>query len=368
MKKFLSLLLVISSLTVMILPMQIFAADTLTATLGAQNAQGASSCAVRVEIRIDDTTPVCAAVLKIKYDTALELLYVENGSFFAELQESPIYNQNAGANDGIYTYIGNHNMKSGEENVNMRRGTLLYMTFKIPDDAKEGDSYKIEVLKDGSELVKSLDDGNIQNVDFNVSSASVTVGSKSSCTDHSFVEKTVGPASYLTPGFSYKKCTVCGYTETAKEPAVEVDAFGYEGIAIRYCGNPSGIAATFTVDEEIIKKIEKAGYDVEIGTTAIYGDNTLTRVYYGEGATEAVKDGKIFSIVTGISVYQDVKMRAYITIKDKTSNRSRTEYLEATLRDKDTFSVQDVALLMNIEKYSDGSRSYLTSVINGYAD
>lgn len=367
MKKFLSLFLVIASLAVMVLPMQIFAAGT--PTVSAKDAQSFASGTVRVEVRIDDTTPISCVKLNIKYDTALELLYVENGSFFKELQKSPIYNQDIGAQDGVYTYIGNHDMKDGQENVNKVRESLLYMTFKLPDDAKVGDTYKIEVLKEGSEVIK-LSGEALQNVDFNVASATVTVVEGNSCGEgnHALLPKMVSSASYLTPGFSYIKCAACGYTEVTKEPAFAIDAFGYEGVAIRYQGNPSGIAATFTVDKEIIKKIEEAGYAVEVGTTATYGENTLTRVYYGEGATESIKDGKIFSVVTGISAYQNVEIQAYITVKDKTSNLSRTEYLGATLKGKDAFSIQDVVLLMDISKYSQKSQNYLNSVLNGYAE
>ena len=347
--------------------MQIFAAGT--PTVSAKDAESFASGTVRVEVRIDDTTPISCVKLNVKYDTALELLYVENGSFFKELQKSPIYNQDIGAQDGVYTYIGNHDMKDGQDNVNKVRETLLYMTFKLPDDAKVGDTYKIEVLKEGSEVIK-LSGETLQNVDFNVASATATVVEGNSCGEgnHAFLPKMVSSASYITPGFSYVKCAECGYTEVTKEPAFAIDALGYEGVAIRYQGNPSGIAATFTVDEEIIKKIEKAGFAVEVGTIATYGENTLTRVYYGEGATESIKDGKIFSVVTGISAYQNVEFQAYITVKDKTSNLSRTEYLGATLKGKDAFSIQDIVLLMDISKYSQKSQNYLNSVLNGYAE
>ncbi|MGM9646455.1 MAG: cohesin domain-containing protein [Eubacteriales bacterium] len=365
MKKFLSLFLVIASLVAMVLPMHSFAEDFVTVSV--KDAEGFASGTVTVEIGIDDTTALSCAKLKIEYDSALELLYVEKGNFFAELQKSPIYNQDAGAQNGIYTYIGNHDMKDGQENSSAASGTFLYMTFKLPDDAKVGDTYGIDISKSSSELVRSSD-GNLQDIDFSVSSATVTVVADGSCGSHAFEEEVVSVSSYLTPGFSYKRCLVCGYTEVAKEPAFEIDAFGYEGASIRYQGNPSGIAATFTVDEEVIEKIEEAGYDVEVGTTATYGDNILTRVYYGEGATESIKNGKMFSVVEGISVYSDVRMCAYIKIKDQTSNLSRTESLGATLKGKDEFSIQDVVFLMNISKYSDKSQGYLKSVLNGYAE
>lgn len=361
MKKLFSIFLAV---IMMMLPGFTFGVSAAQApTVSSVEAQGAPGCAVRVEIRIDDTSPICATKLKIKYDQSLELLCVENGNYFSEIQKSPIWAQDVSVENGMYTYIGNHNMSN--ENVSKRRGTLLYMTFVLPADAAEGNTYKIEVLKDGSEIF-TYDTDMPKNIDFAVASSSITAVAKENCAEHNYVEKAVSTRSYITTGYSYKECTVCHHTEIQKETAYDIKLFDYIGVAIRYAGNPSGIAAMYAVDQNVISKIEAAGYEVEIGINAKYADKSVTKIYYGNGKTEDIKDGKIFLTVTEIGVYEEVSFTAYVTVKSKNGKASRTEQTEATLKEKEKISIYDVAGVMDLSKYSESTQNYIKSVINGY--
>ena len=151
MKRILSLLLTL--IMVLSLCSTILADDVKASTITVQGTNGFASQTVSVVVRIDETLGLSAATLKIKYDTRLELISVENGDFFANIAESAIYMQDTAGVNGEYLYVG---INDGDDSSKVR-GEFLKLNFKLPADAQQGEEFNVEIDKKESLLATGVD-------------------------------------------------------------------------------------------------------------------------------------------------------------------------------------------------------------------
>ena len=363
MKKILSLLLAVLMVASLCSTM-VFAEATPNTVISVQNAQGFASQTVSVTVRIDDTFEVSAANLKIKYDTKLELISVENGGFFINSTPSAIYKQDTKGVNGEYNYIGINNGDSASS----ASGELVKLNFKLPSDAKTGDTYSVKVERKDSILTTGIDSLK----SFVVADGQITAVDSTACASHTFGEEVVlGTSSILSTGYKYKQCTVCSYTETTYVPAIEINVFEYLGTSMNYTGKPSGIAPMYNVDMDALNKIKESNKNykvyagIEIYKNGLYYDE---EVFFGEGATYSLTNNVLFVKLTDVSAYDKFTFKAYVKITDDKTGNERVAYTVATVRESEEISICDVVKCLNLKDYSKENRVYLQNILDGFAD
>ncbi len=379
MKRILSMLLMVIMLTSLFGSFSVFSADEVAnedvpeaekTEIEVKNKTGFASQAVTVAISIDNAKELSAATLKIEYDTSLELLYVENGAFFPNMAESDIYAQSVNAVNGEYTYVGFGN----GENIDKTRGTLVNLTFKLPDDAKFGRTYEIKVVSDKSSLITGIDGQS----EFTAVSGKISALASSACSAHKFSEYTVisAKATYTKTAYKYRICSVCNVAEVVKSDATEVqDIFTYEGVAINYTGKPSGIAPVFTVDKNRLSlmasriKATQKGTVVDAGIIVYKnGEYYTEEIFFGDTTTISLNEkNKLFIKIEDVSVFAKFEFKAYLRITDTETKEQRYIYTTATYKDSEQITILDVVKGLKISVYSKEDRAYLNKVLNGLA-
>lgn len=375
MKRVLSMLLMVIMLASLFSSFSVFAADEVAgeepeqknAEIEVKNKTGFASQAVTVAISIDNAKELSAATLKIEYDKALELLSVENGAFFSNMAPSAIYAQDVNGINGEYTYVGYGN----GDNIDKTRGTIVTLTFKLPDNAKFGNSYQVKVVSNKSSLITGIDG----HCEFSVIDGKISALASTACSTHSFSEYTVisQKASYTKTAYKYRTCTKCNVAEVVKADATEVkNVFTYEGVAINYTGKPSGIAPVFTVDKSLsftASRIEASqkGTKVDAGIIVYKnGEYYTEEIFFGDSTTISLNENnKLFIKIENESVFAKFEFKAYIRITDTETKDQRYIYTTATYKDKEQISIVDVVRGLKINVYPKEDREYLNKVLNG---
>ena len=368
MKRIISVFLMLIMLTCLFSSYSVFAADTDKASIQVKNKQGYASEAITIAVTAEQTLGISGAVLKIKYDTALELLYVENGSFFKNMAQSAIYGQSTGGVNGEYTYIGYDN----GENSNKVKGTFLYLTFKLPDNAEFGDTYNVSVVKEESTLTVGTD----SKKDFTVENGLVTALPSTACQTHTFPEYTVisEKASYTQVAYKYRICSSCKVAEVVKSSATNIpELITYDGVAINYTGSPSGIAPVFIVDKTKLSLLStrvstvQPNAKVEAGIIVYKnGEYYYEELFFGDSKTaDFDENNKMFVKLENESVFAKFEFKAYIKITDTETKEQRYEYVSATYKGNEKISILDVVKGLYIKAYSKQDQTYLNKVLNG---
>ncbi len=373
MKKVLSILLILVMLVGLFGSYTVMATNEETTEVKVDQKNGFASQAVTVKIDVDKTIGLSAATLKIKYDTALELLYVENGTYFENIADSAIYGQDLGGVNGEYTYVGYGN----GENSNKVKGTFVKLTFKLPENAVSGDTYKISVVKNESILVTGTDGQKpftIANGGINgISTALACKG------EHSFSAYTVvsEKASYTQSAYKYRICEDCDYTEVEYKEATSIpEIFTYEGVAINYTGSPSGIAPIFTVDTAKLSLLAtrvptlQPNAKVDAGIVVLKnGEYYHEEIFYGDGATMSLNEAsKLFVKMENESVFAKFEFKAYVRITDTETNEQRYIYTNATYKGSEEISILNVVKGLYLKAYTKENQAYLNKVLNGLAE
>jgi hypothetical protein len=370
MKKIVSILLMMVMLVGMLGSFSVMAADTDITTISVAEKNGFASQAVTVKIDVDKTYGLSAATLKIKYDTALELLYVENGTYFPNMADSAIYGQDLGGVNGEYTYIGYGN---GEDS-NKIRGTFVKLTFKLPENAKSGDSFPITIEKNGSVLLTGKDTQKpftFENGGINgISNALACKGA------HAFSDYTVvsDKASYTQIAYKYRVCDNCDFAEVVSKEATAIpDIFVYEGVAINHTGKPSGIAPIFKVEVSKLDLLASRLPTMQPNTKleagiVVYknGEYYTEEIFYGDGKTMSLNEqNKLFIKLENESVFAKFEFKAYVRITDTETNDQRYVYTSATYKGSEEISILNVVKGLYLKAYSKEDQAYLNKVLNG---
>ena len=362
MKRVLSLLLVL--IMVFSLCSVILAEDIKNATVTVKDAEGFASQTVSVVVRIDETLGLSAATLKIKYDQRLELISVTNGDFFTNISSSAIYMQDTAGVNGEYLYIG---INDGSDSTKVR-GEFVKLNFKLPSDAQVGEEFKVEIDKKASLLATGVDSSK----SFEVVNGKITAVAGATCGTHTFNEWNVlGTKSYLSNGYKYRDCSVCGYTETEYEPATDIRVFEYLGTSINYTGKPSGIAPMFRVDKNMLDFVYAQNIKCKVDAGIVIYKNGVQydeEVFFGEGATYELQDDILFVKITNVSAYDEFTFKAYVKITDKSTGEERIAYTTATLDGSEEISICDVTKKLTLKSYSKENRVYLQNILDGFAD
>lgn len=340
-----------------------FATSAEKPVITVREASGFATQTVDVAIDISKVKDLSGATLKIKYDTALELVSVANGNYFSNIADSAIYGKDTSGINGEFLYIGLDNGEDSQKVI----GTLLTLTFKISEGASVGDKYAVKIDKVNSILTTGTD----SYFDFDTVGGFVTVGEYTGCQTHSYEETTVSNAGYFTNGYSYKRCTVCGSMETKIVPATNIDAFDFMGVAMNYTGKPSGIAPMYTVKASVLDGLKNVSPDwrVEAGII-VYKDGKVydEEVFFGEGATYQLVDNVLFVKVNDVSVYDKFTFKAYVKITDTVNNMERIAYNTAVLGENEAISICDVAKCLDLSAFSKENRTYLQNILDGFAN
>lgn len=354
----LSIILVMSLFSTLV-----FAEDTTDTTLSVVGATGSKSQTVTVAVRIDDSKSISGANIKIKYDKRLELISSENGDFFVNMSSSAIYAQDTLGVNGEYTYIG---LNDGG-NTNGSKGTLVKLTFKIPDDAQVGDKYTVEIDKKQSLLATGVD----SSIDYVVKKDVITVIEGEECS-HTFGEYVViGTTGYFSTGYKYRQCTSCNVVETEYTPATAINAFEYLGTSMNYTGKPSGIAPMYKVNMVAIDEAKSNNPDCKVDAGIIvYKDGKVyeEEVFYGEGATYKLVDDILFVKLTNVSAYDKFVFKAYVKITNEATGEERIAYNVATVKGNEEISICDVVKCLNLKDYSKETKVYLQNILDGFAE
>ena len=372
MKKILSMLLMVVMLLGVLGPFSVLASDEKVSEISVGTAEGFASQSVNVTIRVDKTMDLSGAQLKIKYDSRLTLIKVENGSYFANITQSAIYEQTPGGVNGEYTYIG----YSNGENVQKQTGTFLTFTFMLPDNAKVGDFYSVEVVKNESVLLTGVDGQK----SFTVANGGITAVSSTACASaHTFSNYTLvsSTTDYVRGIYQYRNCTTCNLTQIYKTSpyAITEGIFTYEGVAINYTGKPSGIAPIFTVDTmklsffatTVLTKQPSAKVQAGI---EVYknGEYCYEEIFYADNPTITLgENNKLFVKMENVSVFDKFEFKAYVKIIDSQTGEQRIEYTNASYKGNEKITIVAVAKGLNLEAYEKEDRDYLKKVINGLA-
>jgi len=123
-------------------------------TIYVQNVQASAGETVQVPIKIYNNLGVNGMQLSVLYDSNISLIEAENGTALSTLYFTI---------PGIYSNPSKFLWDGISEN-DYGDGTILNLTFNIPNDAKTGDEYMIKLeYTDGS-----IYDSDLNNVDFNI--------------------------------------------------------------------------------------------------------------------------------------------------------------------------------------------------------
>lgn len=342
----------------------ILAEDVKDTVITVQNAEGMASQLTTVVVRIDEASGISGATLKIKYDTKLELISVENGNFFANIGQSAIYKQDTAGVNGEYTYVGIDN----GENTAKIRGEFVKLNFKLPDDAQPNDTYEVEVVKDKSVLATGVDSSK----QFEAVKGNITVKEGTPCASHTFGEDVVlGTASYLSNGYKYRVCSACNVVETVYTPATAINVFEYLGMSMNYTGKPSGIAPMFKVNMNVLDLIYAQNIQNKVDAGIIVyknGEVYDEEVFFGTGATYELVEDTLFIKINDVSAYDEFTFKAYVKITNEQTKEERIAYTTAILRDSEEISICDVVKCLDLSQYSKENRVYLQNVLDGFAD
>ena len=366
-KRILSLLLALVLSVTMLAPVQ---AESQT-NVKVESVQGVASQLVTVSVKADDNLDVSVTKLVVKYDSRLTLVKLENGSVF-----STVYSKVTGEENGTFTYVADIDVTADKKSVKMAKDSVIFkLTFEIPATAKTTDEFNVWIDNQISSFSVTTTNGTeigAESIPCVSSAGLISVKSGTPCETHTFGEPTViREQSYLSGGYSYKKCSVCGNVESTRTSPKVTNAFTPLGTAIRFAGNPSGIGAHFKVDETAIKAVETAGYKVEVGIELSFGDRVEKHVFYGDNTPSKnatnYSDGVISAAIEGIPTQKKGTICAYLMIIDE-SGAGRTEKVYTSLNGNERISIVDVASVMNFNKYSEASRDYLNAVVNGFIE
>ena len=360
---------IISVLLTLIMVMSLCSTVIVAEDLGddvvtVQDAEGMASQLTTVVVRVDDTYGLSGATLKIKYDTKLELISVENGNFFDNVVQSAIYKQDTSGVNGEYTYVGINN---GEDTAKVR-GEFVKLNFKIPDDAQLNDTYKVEIVKDRSVLATGID----STKPYRIVNGSVTVKEGTPCASHSFGDDVVlGTSSYLSNGYKYRVCSACSVVETEYTPATAINVFEYLGMSINYTGKPAGIAPMFKVNQDVLNFVFAQNIQSKVDAGIVVyknGEVYDEEVFFGTGAVYELVDDTLFIKINDVSAYDEFTFKAYVKITNEQTMEERIAYTTATLRGSEEISICDVVKCLDLSKYSKENRVYLQNVLDGFAD
>ena len=342
----------------------VFAENLIDSVVTVQNSEGFASQLVSVTVRADEISGLSGASIKIKYDTKLELISVENGGFFDNIADSAIYGQDTAGVNGEYTYVG---LNNGENSPKVR-GELVKLSFKLPSDAQAGDKYQVEVVKNGSILATGVDSSK----EFRVVNGEITVKEGTPCASHTFGDYVVlGTSSYLSNGYKYRVCTACNVTETEYVPATAINVFEYIGTSINYTGKPSGIAPMFKVDMNMLNLVYAQNIKCKVDAgIVVYKDGKVydEEVFFGDGATYQLVNDTLFIKVNDVSAYDEFTFKAYVKITDEETKEERIAYTTATVNGSEEISICDVAKRLDLKSYSKENRVYLQNILDGFAD
>lgn len=370
-KRIISMLLMLIMVLGVFGSMTVFANDEENAQITVESTQGFAAQAVKVAIKVDKVTDLSGAQLEIKYDEALTLLKVENGSFFANNTQSAIYEQHPGGVNGKYTYIG----FSNGENVEKQNGTFVTLTFMLPEDASVDDFYAVEIVTKQSTLLT----GTSGKKSFTATNGGITAIPSSACEAHSFSEYTLVSATtdYVRGIYQYRTCTACGIAQIYKTTPLELrdDIFTYEGVCINYTGNPSGIAPIFTVNTTALYFLENTilsnqeNVKVQAGIVVYKnGEYCYEEIFHADNPTISLNEqSKLFVKMENVSVFDKFEFKAYIRVIDTKTGEQRVEYTNATYNDNEQITIVAVAKGLNLKAYEKEDQAYLDKVIKGLA-
>lgn len=369
-KKLISFFLALILTLTCIVPLQVMAEDT--ANVAVSTEEGKPSQIVTVKISAAKAFNASTAEICVTYPTTLELIEFKNGTVF-----ETTYSKITGDEKGSFKYVADIGITTDKQSVAVSASAVIFtLSFKVPSGATSADSYAISVKDSVSMFAIGTTnaEGTYATAIPCVSTAGkITVADATACQTHTFGEETVvRTASYFSNGYSYKTCSSCGYVESKITDATKTNVFTPVGTVIRYAGSPSGIGAHFKVDVDAIANVEKAGYKVEIGMELSYGGRTETHVFYGDNAPSAnvnnMSDGVISAAIENIKTQQKGTIFAYIKIVDQATGVGRMEKTYNTLLGSEQVSVVDVVSVMNLNKYTQKSRDYLSAVANGFVE
>lgn len=348
-------------------------AEEKTATVRVGHGKGFASQLVTVFVDVSDAEYLYGATVKIKYDKRLELVSVSNptqanGGYFTNQDKSAIYKQGGGGINGEYTYVG---ITHTGEAVRKEAGIFTNLTFRIPQNAKVGDSYSIKVESSGTKLATGID----SEQDFIVSNGSISVLDYFGCggDSHSFAEVVESQWSDLSTGYIRNTCSICGYTDITINEPTSFEAITYEGAAINHTGKPSGIAPIFTVNMSGLNYYATVDstfkqYDIEAGLMVLKnGEIVYNELFYEEGkkGQDESDSYKVYTKLENVSVYDKFEFRAYIKISDKSTNQQRVEYVIGSYNGKEEITILDIVQGLNVKLYPKESQSYLDKIKNG---
>lgn len=360
-KKALSFFLALILVFTFLVPM---ASAEVVTNVKIDNAQGGASQIVDVKVSMATDMDVVIGRLIIKYDQRLELVSFTNGAVFENT-----YSAVTGEENGTFIYVGDVGITSEKTSVSAKTGdTLLTLKFRIPANATIEDTFSVSL--DSQSVFTGV--SGLDGVDTPIVSNSGTISATAiePCAEHTFGEETVvRTRSFFVGAYSYKTCSSCGYIDATSTDPIPTNIFTPLGTAIRYAGNPSGIGAHFKVNADSLQAVEAQGYKVELGIELVYGDETKTEIFYGDGAPikniENYNDGVISAAIEKIKTQQKGNIYAYVKIIDETG-AARVEKTYTSLNGSKDISIADVVNMLNFNKYSPASKEYLNAVANGF--
>ncbi len=371
---FLSILMILSVCSFMV-----FAEDEneeveeKTATISVGSARGFASQLVTVFVEVKDVEYLYGATVKIKYDKRLELVSANNptqtnGGYFANQETSAIYQQGGGGINGEYTYVGITNTGKA---LMKESGIFVSLSFRIPQDARVGDSYSIKIESSGSHLATDID----KEQDFIVSNGTISVLDYFGCGGdaHLYTEVVESQWSELSTGYIRNTCSKCGYTDISINEPTAIDVITYDGAAINYTGNPSGIAPIFTANMGALKYYATVDptfkqYDVEAGLMIIRnGEIVYDELFYQESkkGQDESDNYKVYAKMEKVSVYDKFEFRAYVKISDKVTKQQRVDYTIGTYNGDEVITILNIVQGLNIELYPEENQPYLEKVKSG---
>lgn len=343
------------------------------ATISVGSGKGFASQLVTVFVEASNTEYLYGATVKVKYDKRLELVNANNptqtnGGYFASEETSAIYNQGGGGINGEYTYVGVTNTGKA---IMKESGVFVSLSFRIPQNAKVGDSYSIKIDSLGSRLAKDVD----AEQTFTVSNGSITVVENYGCSgnSHTYDEFEESPLSDLSTGYTRRTCSSCGYTDVTITKPTAIEAITYEGAAINYTGNPSGIAPIFTVNMSSLYYSATLDptygkYDIEAGLMVLKnGELVYDELFFQEGkkGQDLSNDYKVFTKLENVSVYDKFEFRAYIKISDKETKQQRIDYIIGTYKGAEEITILNIVQGLEIKAYPEEHQAYLNKVKEG---
>lgn len=345
-----------------------------TAVINVNSTQGFASQLVTVTVDISNTEALYGATVKIKYDKALQLVSVNNptqanGGYFASQEKSAIYQQGGGGINGEYVYVG---LTHTGEAINKEAGLFVNLTFRIPQNAKVGNTYSVKIDSAHSKLATGVD----TNQKFVISNGTISVLNYFGCggDSHSFEEVYESAWTDLSNGYIRNTCTACQYTDIVINESPELDVVTYEGVAMNYTGKPSGIAPIFTVNTSSLDYCATSDptfkyYDFEAGLM-VYKNGELihNELFYEEGKTnweELVEEYKVYKKIENVSVYDKFEFRLYIRISDSVTKQQRIDYVVATLNGEEEITILNIAQELNVKAYPTEHQAYLNKVRDG---